>query len=300
MKSQALRNQFIDPKILAGTSNLQLMAKNVVEGFIAGLHRSPYHGFSLEFSEYREYSPGDDIRRVDWKVFGRSDRFFVKKFQGDTNTQVFLLLDSSRSMAFSSDKITKFDYGRFLAGALSFFCVRQHDAVGLISFDSEIREFTPPRSRHGHLFTVLHHLEYSESSGTTRLTAVLKDLSRLIRKRSLVVVISDFYEEASELAKALRYFHHRGHDVILFHILDPAEIEMPLDGAVTLEDMESGEQMPFVGERGRKAYLEKLKEHLAGIQKEAHNVRIDYELLRTDTPLDRALYRYLLTRSRRI
>jgi len=300
MAKRTTANRFIDPKILASTSNLQLMAKNVVEGFIAGLHRSPFHGFSLEFAEYREYSPGDDIRRVDWKVFGRTDRFFVKKFEGDTNTQVYILLDSSKSMGFSSHGISKFDYARLLTGALAYFAVRQHDSVGLISFDSEIRQFTPPRSRHGHLFTVLNHLDSAGTVGGTRIKSVLEQLSRLIRKRSLVIVISDFYEDANSLAKALRFFHHRGNDVILFHIMDPVEMDMPIDGAVTLQDMESGEQIPFVGERGRRAYLKLLEDHLSQLKKEAHSVRIDYELLRTDQPLDEALFRYLSTRSRRI
>jgi uncharacterized protein (DUF58 family) len=271
-----------------------------VEGFVSGLHRSPFHGFSLEFAEYREYSPGDDIRRVDWKVFGRTDRFFVKKFEGDTNTQIYLLLDSSQSMKFGSSGLSKFDYSRFLAASLAYFGVRQHDSVGLITFDSEIRQFTPPRSRQGHLLTVLDHIESTDSAGETRLTSVLEELSRLIRKRSLVIVISDFYEDIDHLSKALRFFHHRGNDVILFHILDPVEIEMPLEGAITLEDMESGEQVPFVGERGRKAYLKQLEEHLSQLKKEARNVHIDYELLRTDLPLDEALFRYLSVRSRRI
>jgi len=293
-------NRLIDPKILAGTSNLQLLAKTVVEGFVAGLHRSPYYGFSLEFAEYREYSPGDDIRRVDWKVFGRTDRFFVKKFEGDTNTQILILLDSSRSMEFAGSGLSKFDYSRYLAAALAYFGSRQHDSVGLITFDSKIRRFTPPRSRHGHLLTVLDHLETTDSTGTTRLTAVLNNLSRLIRKRSLVIVISDFYEDIEKLARALRFFHHRGNDVILFHVLDPVEIDMPLEGAVTLEDMESGDQIPFIGERGRQAYLRQLEEHLVSLKREAHTVRIDYELLRTDVPLDQALFKYLAVRSRRM
>ncbi|UCF35325.1 MAG: DUF58 domain-containing protein [Acidobacteriota bacterium] len=293
-------SRFIDPEVLAKTANLQVIAKTVVEGFISGLHRSPYHGFSLEFAEYREYTPGDDIRRVDWKVFGRSDRFYVKKFEGDTNTQVYLLLDSSRSMSFASHKVSKLDYARYLAASLAFFAVRQHDAVGLLNFDSEIRRVTPPKAQRGHLMTILHHLEDVEVTGSTRIAAALEELSKLIRKRSLVVLISDLYEAADDLARALRFFHHRGNDVVLFHVLDPHEIELPLDGVLTLEDMETGEQIPFAFDKSRRAYLDELKEHIRMLKKECSSVRIDYELLRTDRPLDEALLSYLSTRSRRI
>ncbi len=298
--SAPLTSRFIDPKILAGSSNLQLIAKAVVEGFVAGLHRSPYHGFSLEFSEYREYSPGDDIRRVDWKVFARTDRFFVKKYEGDTNTQVYLLLDTSRSMTFSSDRPSKLDYSRYLAAALAYFSVRQSDAVGLITFDSKIGHFTPPRTRHGHLLTLLHHLEEVEVGERTSISEVLEELSKLIRKRSLVVLISDLYEDPTALTRSLRFFHHRGNDVLLFHVLDPMEIDLPLEGVSTLEDLESGEQLPFASDSGREAYLEEVRRHIYTLRRECRNVKIDYELLRTNQPLDQALFRYLSNRTRRI
>lgn len=298
--SSALTNRFIDPRILAAGHSLQLIARNVVEGFVAGLHRSPYHGFSLEFSEYREYSPGDDIRRVDWKVYGRSDRFYVKKFQGDTNTQLFLLLDISSSMTLNTDGPSKLDYGRFLAASLAYFCVRQNDAVGLTTFNSSVRRYTPPRTRQGQLLSILHHLEQIEPGGETRIGDVLEEMAGQIRKRSMVVLISDLYEEAAGLAKALRYFHHRGSDVLIFHVLDPFELELPLTGITTLEDMETGDQLPFASEHSRQAYLRELQGHIAELRRECHNVRIDYELMNTSEPLDRALYRYLSLRSRRI
>jgi uncharacterized protein (DUF58 family) len=298
--STALTNRFLDPKILASSGNLHLIARTVVEGFISGLHRSPYHGFSLEFSEYREYSPGDDIRRVDWKVYGRTDRFYVKKFEGDTNTQVFLLLDTSRSMRFASDRLTKLDFGRFLVAALAYLSVRQGDAVGLVTFDSAIRRFTPPRGRHGHLLTLLHHLGESEGEGETDIGDVLEQVSATIRKRSLVVLVSDLYEEAESLARGLRYFHHRGNDVLLFHLLDPLELKLPLEGVSTLEDMETGDQIPFAFDQSRQAYLDELQKHIRALRRECRNVRIDYEVLDTSEPLDQALYRFLSTRSRRI
>jgi uncharacterized protein (DUF58 family) len=299
-RSAPLTNRFIDPKILAGAGNLQLVAKTVVEGFVAGLHRSPYHGFSLEFAEYREYTPGDDIRRVDWKVYGRSDRFYVKKFEGDTNTQVFLLVDSSRSMLLSSAGISKLDYARYLAASLAFFAVRQNDAVGLLTFDSGIRDFIPPRTRHGHLLSLLNRLESIAVGSATNISGALEELSRLVRKRSLVVLISDLYESPEELARALRFFHHRGNDVMLFHILDPLELNIPMEGVLTLEDMETGEQIPFTPEASRDAYLSELKSHISSLRKECSNVHIDYEVLNTAQPLDQALFRYLSIRSRRV
>ena len=296
----ALTTRFIDPKILATANNLHLVARAVVEGFVAGLHRSPYHGFSLEFAEYREYSPGDDTRSVDWKVYARTDRFYVKKFEGDTNTQVFLLVDTSKSMFFSSSEISKIDYARFLAASLAYFSTRQSDAVGMISFDSTIGNVTPPKTRHGQLMSLLRHLETIQPGGETRIAGTLKEFSRFVRKRSLVILISDLYEDPDDLAKALRFFHHRGNDVLLFHIFDPLELDMPLEGVATLEDIETGEQIPFTSEHSREAYLRELNRHMSVLKKECRNVKIDYEVLRTDQPLDAALFRYLSARSRRI
>jgi len=295
-----LTNRFIDPAVLSGIGNLQLIAKAVVEGFVTGLHRSPFHGFSLDFAEYREYSPGDDIRRVDWKVFGRTDRFYVKKFEGDTNTQVYILLDTSGSMSFSSHSVTKLDYARYLVSALAYLAVRQSDAVSLITFDQKIQEYTPPRTRHGHFMTILNHLERVSTGKQTDITNTLRDLSRLIRKRSLVVLISDFYEDPEELTRALRFFHHQGNDVVLFHVLDPMELGLPLEGVSTLEDVETGEQLPFSSEQSREAYLDQLKGHIAHIRRECLNVHIDYEVLNTEKPLDRALYRYFTSRMRKV
>jgi uncharacterized protein (DUF58 family) len=301
MASQSpYRNRFVDPKLLASTSNLQLIARTVVEGFLAGLHRSPYHGFSLEFAEYREYSPGDDIRRVDWKVYGRSDRFYVKKYEGDTNTQVYLLLDTSRSMSFGSHEVTKLDYARYLAAALAYLSVRQSDAVGFVAFDSRIRVFIPPRTRHGQLLALLQRFEKLELGSDTDIRSSLEELSRLIKRRSLVVLISDFYQDPAELAKAFRFFHHRGNDVLAFHILDPMELKIPLEGISTLEDLETGQQIPYVSDSSRAGYLEALQGHISTLRKECRNTQIDYVLMDSSLPLDKALLQYLSVRTRRI
>ena len=294
-----LANRFIDPQVLMKISGLELIARTVVEGFIAGLHRSPYHGFSLDFAEYREYSPGDDIRSVDWNVYGRTDRFYVKKYEGDTNARLYILLDASRSMQFSSQSLTKLDYARYLAACLAYFAGRQKDAVGLMTFDSDIIQYIPPRTRHGHLFSIFHHLEQLGGGKQTDISGAMEKLAGLIRKRGLVILISDFYQEVDEIAKALRFFHARGNDAILFHILDPFELELPLAKISTLEDMESQEQLSYVPEHSREVYLKLLQDHIKKLKRECRNIYIDYELLSTKRPLDEALYRYLVLRERR-
>ncbi len=292
------KQRWIDPVVLSRIGSLPLIARSVVEGLIAGMHRSPYHGFSLDFAEYRAYSPGDDIRAVDWKVYGRSDKFFVKKFQGETNTQVYLLLDCSQSMAFSSQKISKHDYGRYLAAAIAYLARRQSDAVGLLTFDAGVKKFTPPRARHTHFQTVLHHLEESQPGERTDIAAAVEALSELVKKRSVIALISDFYQSPEEIAAALRSFHHRGHDLILFHILDPVELNPPFDRVSTLEDMESGERLVYVPE-ALDRYRDRLREHLRVMKRECSDMSIDYELISTEQPLDAALYRYLSARSKK-
>ncbi|MGH9338192.1 MAG: DUF58 domain-containing protein [Acidobacteriota bacterium] len=297
--ANATSSRFIDPAVLNRIGSLQLIAKTVVEGFVAGLHRSPYHGFSLDFAEYREYSPGDDIRTVDWKVFGRTDRFYVRKYQGDTNTQLYMLLDTSKSMDFSSHTLTKLDYARYLAAALAYLSTRQHDATGLLTFAAEIVHQIPPRPRQGQMFTIMHHLERLSVGERTNISGAMEALSRLIRKRSLVVLISDFYQELPELTKALRFFRHHGNDLILFHILDPMEITLPLGQISTLEDIETHEHLTYVPEYSRQGYMEALQAHIEGLRKECRDSYIEYELLNTEDPLDKALYRYLTLRGRR-
>ncbi len=289
--------RFIDPKVLAAIRSLGLVSRTVVEGFISGMHRSPYHGFSMEFAEYRAYAPGDDIRSVDWKVYARSDKYFVKKYEGDTNTQLFLMLDCSRSMAFTSHKLTKLDYGRILAASLAYLARRQKDAVGLLTFASEVLDYTPARTRRGHFQTLLHQLDEAKAEQRTDIRTSIEQLSSYTRKRSLIALISDFYQDPEEVAKALRIFHLRGNDLILFHILDPAELQPPFSGVSTLEDMETQERLTFVAQ-SREIYQKQLEEHIARLKKEAADIHVDYLMLDTETPLDLALYRYLTRRAK--
>jgi len=292
-------NRFIDPQVLSRIRDLELVAKTVVEGFLTGLHHSPYHGFSLDFVEYREYAPGDDLRRVDWNVFGRTDRYYVKKYEGDTNTQLHILLDVSRSMGFSSHQVSKLDYARFLAASLAYLAMRQKDAAGIMSFNVDMISHVPPRTQQGHFFTLLKHLETLEMAGKTDILGAIEKITHLVRRRALVVLISDFYQDIDKIAKTLRFFHFRGNDVILFHILDPAELEMPFSGISTLEDMETQESLPYSPEHSRSEYLNLLEGHIQGLKKECRSIHIDYEMLNTEKALDQALHRYLSVREKR-
>lgn len=292
-----LKQRFIDPRVLSAIRNLSLVAKTVVQGFISGLHRSPYHGFSMEFAEYRPYTPGDDIRGIDWKVYGRSDRFFVKKYEGDTNTQLYVLLDCSKSMAFASHGLSKLDYGRFLAASLAYLARRQKDAVGMLTFDAEVRRFTKARTRRGQYQALLHHLDEAEAGRSTAIASAVKQFADYSQKRSLMVLISDFYEAPEEIGRALRFFHLRGNDLLLFHLMDPAELNPPFDTLSTLEDMESSEHLVFVPE-ARKLYQEQLERHITDLRKAASDMAVDYQVLNTEKPLDLALYRYLTARER--
>lgn len=289
--------RFIDPGVLTSLRNLSLVARTVVEGFISGLHRSPYHGFSLDFAEYRAYTAGDDIRSVDWKVYARSDKFFVKKYEGETNTQLYILLDCSKSMAFSSHSVSKLDYGRMLAASLAYLARRQKDAVGLLTFDSKLIRYTPARTRRGHYQTLLHHLDESEDGRETDISSSVQELANFMKKKSLVVLISDLYEDPAKVSKALRFFHARGNDLVIMHLLDPAELDPPFGSVSTLQDMETGDRMVVVPE-SRKRYLERTREHLEQLKSQCAEVHIDYLLLSTEQPLDMGLRQYLTARAR--
>lgn len=289
--------RFIHPEALSAIRNLNLVAKVVVEGFISGMHRSPYHGFSVDFAEYRIYAPGDDIRSVDWKVYARSDKFFVKKYEGETNTQVYILLDCSKSMGFSSHSVSKLDYGRFLAAALAYMCQRQKDAVGLLTFDKSILNYTPARIRRGQLHTLLHHLNEAEKGEQTDIANAISELSNYTRKRNLVILISDFYQDAEAVAKALRLFHLRGNDLIIFHLLDPVELNPPFEGTVTLEDVETGEHLTF-NSASRQQYEARLHQHIEELRQAFIEMNADYQVLNTENPLDFAMHRYLTARAK--
>ena len=289
--------RFLDPKVLARIGNLELLARTVVDGFLTGLHRSPYLGFSMDFAEHRQYMPGDDIRRIDWKLFARSDRHFIKLFEADTNTNFSVLLDVSRSMSYGSHDVSKLDYARYLAACLAFFSSRQRDRVGLVTFDHDIVEYVPPSMKH--LDTILHVLDRAEAGRPGSLKEPLLKITELLGRKGIVVVVSDFYEEPEAVLSALVPLRARGHDVIVFHVMDPAELEFPFDDPSGFEDLETGEQIPVIPNRHRDDYTRLVSEHVKRLERRFTDHRVDYVLLDTSKPLDLALFQYLLAREHR-
>ncbi len=291
-------SRFIDPATLAGIGSLELVARTVVEGFISGLHRSPHLGFSVNFAEYRAYRPGDDIRKIDWKVYGRSDRFFVKEYEGETNTGVQLILDCSRSMAYGSRGVTKLEYGQFLAASLGYFAFKQRDAVGFVAYDHEVREYIPARGSVGHLNTVLHAIDRLRPGERTDFTRPLAGVAERLRRRGIVIVISDLYDEAEVVMAGLRNFAFRGNDVIVFQILDPEEIHFGFEQSARFVDMETREEMHVIPEFLREEYRSVIRNQVDRFEQECSKDRIDYALLDSSKPLDQALVTYLLRRER--
>jgi uncharacterized protein (DUF58 family) len=286
--------RFVDPAVLARVGNLELVSRAVVDGFINGLHRSPYFGASVDFAEHRGYTPGDDIRRVDWKLFGRTDRFYIKEYEADTNANFAVLLDVSKSMGFGSRGISKLEYGQILAGCLTYMVHRQRDRVGFAAFDEDVVEFVPPSAKH--MDTVLHVLNRLKPARPGRLAPPMKKLAEHFARRGLLVVVSDFYEEPQAVVDAIAPLRFRGHDMIVFHVLDPAEIEFGYDDASAFEDLESGEQIPVVPEALADQYRTLVREHSEALRSKCSELRIDYALLNTSSPLDHALFSYLSMR----
>ena len=287
---------FLDPVVLARIDNLELLARTVVDGFINGLHRSPYLGLSIDFAEHRPYMPGDDIRRIDWRVFGRTDRFYVKEFEADTNANFLVVLDISRSMDYASDTISKLDYGRYLAACLSYFSRQQRDRVGLVTIDSDVVEMVPPSAKH--LDIVLHTIDRIKPGGQGGFEKPFLKIAEAIKRRSIVAVISDLYQEPREVLRAMSLLKNKGNDVLAFQVLDRAEIEFPFEGPVHFEDLESGERIPVVPERQRESYLELMRTHLDDLSRLLLENRIDYFLFDTSQPLDHALFKYLTRREK--
>ena len=287
--------RFVDPAVLARIGNLELVARSVVDGVINGAHRSPYFGASVDFAEHRGYVPGDDIRRVDWRVFARTDKYFIKEFEADSNANFSVLLDISKSMAFGP-RITKLDYGKTLAACLTYLVSKQRDRVGCVTFDEDIVDHVPPSAKH--VDVVLHTLDRAKAQRPGRLGPPLRKLAEHFGRRGIVVVISDFYEEPQEVIDAVGLIRYRGNDVILFHVLDPAEVDFTFEEASSFEDLESGEQLPVVPDALREQYRQMIKEHIAALTTKAAEQRVDYTLLNTTVPLDYALFNYMSIRDR--
>ena len=287
-------SQFLDPAVLARISNLELLARTVVDGFLTGLHRSPYLGFSTDFAEHRQYMPGDDVRRIDWKLFARSDRHYIKLFEAETNANFMVLLDVSKSMSYSSHEVSKLDYARYLAACLTFFSHRQRDRVGLVTFDHEIVEYVPPSMKR--MDTILHVLDQAEAGRAGSLQAPAMQMAELLGRKGILVVISDFYEQPDTVLASIAPLRARGHDVIVFHVMDPDELAFPFEQPSGFEDLETGEQIPVIPNRLKEDYIRLVKNHLEELERRFTDNRIDYTLLDTSKPLDLALFRYLLAR----
>jgi uncharacterized protein (DUF58 family) len=287
---------FIDPHVLAKIDNLELLARTVVEGFINGLHRSPNLGASMDFAEHRAYMPGDDLRRIDWRLFGRSDRYFVKEFEADTNTDLLLLMDVSASMGFGSAGIPKLQYAKYLASCLGYFSSRQRDRVGLVTFVNGIVDYVPPAAKH--LPIVLQTIARATASGEGSIDTALRQIAEHARRRQIIVIISDLYDEPGRVVRAVARLRNRGNDLIVLQVLDPAELDLPFDDAANFEDMETGEAIPVVPGLLREQYLTLVREHTATLARLMREERIDYALFNTAQPLDHALFAYLADRQR--
>jgi uncharacterized protein (DUF58 family) len=288
--------RFLDPKVLARIDDLELVARFVVEGFISGLHRSPHLGFSTDFAEHRQYMPGDDTRHLDWKLFARTDRLYLKQFEADTNANFIVILDVSASMGYGTSGLTKLEYAKYLGACLTYFSHRQRDRVGFVSVDSDVVDIVPSSAKH--LNQVLHALDRAEAKGKGSLAVPLLKISENQHRRSMLLLLSDLYEPADKIRDALGPLRDAGHDLLVMHLLDPAELNFNFDSAGTFEDLESGERIPVVPGRLRTRYTELIRDHLAAVEKLLGEGRIDYLMVDTSKPVDEVLFQYLLRRER--
>ncbi len=290
--------KYLDPKFVAKLKSIDLKAKLVVEGFLEGLHKSPYKGSSVEFSDYRPYIPGDDPKRIDWKVYARKDRFYIKEYQEETNLRAYILLDCSGSMGYSSFEITKFEYASILSASLSFLLIKQKDSVGLGLFDRRIKKYIPPATSMHHLRSLLQIMDRVSPQGKTGVSSALHALAETIKKRGLVILISDLLDIPTDILSALRHIKHRKHEVIVFHILDPLELEFSFRGSLEMVDIETGKKVIVEAEKIRRDYIKGIKDFVKKIKAGCAEHEIDYNLIRTDMSLENALMRYLEKRRR--
>lgn len=288
--------RFVEPDVLARIGKLDLMARTVVDGFINGLHRAPYFGASIDFAEHRGYVPGDDIRRVDWKVFGRTDRFYIKQYDADTNTNFMVLLDVSKSMSFGTGALTKLEYGSYLAACLGYMSQGQRDRVGIITFDSEIVAHVPPSAKHFNQMLVT--LDNARPGRPGDFVPPVTKAAEYFKRRGFVALISDLYEDPDKIIDAVKPLNMLGNDLLIFHVLDKAELEFTYSDASRFRDMESNEELPIVPESFSKEYKKLMAAHIEALRSHFAANRIDYSIVDTSKPLDEALFRYLATRQK--
>jgi uncharacterized protein (DUF58 family) len=292
--------RYLRPEVIRQVARLDLRAKFIVEGFLAGLHASPFHGFSVEFSEHRKYVPGDDLKDLDWTVFAKTDKYYLKKFEAETNVTGYLVMDLSGSMGYTyRQELTKFDYGICLAAALGYLMIHQQDPVGLVTFDTCIRASLPPRSKRTQLGTILAVLANLKPSGTTDVAHCLHQLAAMIRSKSLVMLFSDLLTDPAPVLQSIHHLRHRGNEVILFHILDEAEVHFPFEGVVEFEDVEDHNKLTLDARGMRDDYLKSLAEFQNFYREECLKANIDYVAMDTSVSFDKALMEYLLQRQKR-
>lgn len=292
------KTRYLSPEIISRLDNLSLKARLVVEGFIVGLHKSPYHGFSVEFSEHRSYGPGDEIRHIDWKLWGKTERYYVKQFEEETNLRSHLLVDQSRSMDFKSGSVSKLTYAQMLAASLAYLMIKQQDAAGLTLFDSEIRSYIPSRSKTSHLNVLLRQMDHINPGPETYISPILHKTAEAIRKRGLIILISDLFDDPDEIVSGLKHFRHKGHEVIVFQILDRQELTLDFTDRTLFRDMETKEEIITEPWHIQKDYQLSLQAFCDHIRNRCRRNYIDYVRLTTDQPLDLALVEYLIKRKR--
>ena len=292
--------KYLDPKTIARVSGLGLQARLIVEGYLSGTHRSPYHGISVEFVQHREYVPGDDIRHVDWKVWSRTDKYYLKQYEEETNLRAYFVLDASESMSYASGEVTKFDYARYIVAALCYLVLQQQDSAGLVVFDEKVEQHIRASNQPSHLKQLLHVLEQAEPHGKTDLGSCLHDVAERVEGRSLVVVLSDFFSDVKSVLNGLQHLRHRRHDVIAMQVLDGAELDFPFRDSTLFEGMEELPDVLTDPRALRAAYQREFQAFLTELERGCLARRADYVRLRTDQPLDVALSSYLAHRNKRL
>jgi uncharacterized protein (DUF58 family) len=293
----SISRKYLDPETLARLSRLDIKARLVVEGFMSGLHTSPYKGFSQEFADYRPYMPGDELKRIDWKVYGRHDRFYIKEYQEETNLRTYLILDKSGSMAYGK-KISKLEYAKYLGASLAFLLLKQKDSVGIATFDWEIQKLIPPSVKKSNFIEILKVIDQTKPGKETSLTNMLYQLAQKTKRRGLIIIISDLLDEPEAVIKALRSFRYRKHEILVFHIIDPDEYEFPFSRAAVFKDLENGQEMTIQPNILRESYQRNFKDLIKYFRNRLLEARIDYEKIITNMPYDKALFSYLQKRSR--
>jgi len=286
-----------DPTSLAKYGRLTLVARGLVEGFLSGVHKSPYKGFSVEFAEHRQYYPGDEIRHVDWRAYGKTDRYYIKEYEEETNLRAYLLVDASGSMAYRGKHASKFQFAQYVAASLAYLMLHQRDAVGLVTHDTRLRQMIQPRANAKHLLRLINMLEQTQPGGETSLAPIWHDLVGRMKRRGLIVVLSDCFDKIGPLLRALRHFRHRRHEVLLFHVLAPEELEFPFSRMTQFRNLErDGHRILVDPGQLRKEYRQHFDAFCTQLREQTRQMQIDYQMLRTDEPVDRALGAYLAKR----